>query len=157
MSDRVDLVELKARYCRFVDTKQWDELRGLLADDIAVFADPGPLPEATEPRLRGADTFIGWASRALAGLTTVHHVMSPEIDVAGDRASARWAMQDWLVDPVRGVGRYGVGHYHDEYVRTDDGVWRQTVLRLTRLYVGRRDPADLGGVDITGPASRTGN
>jgi hypothetical protein len=31
-------------------------------------------------------------------------------------------------------GRQGFGHYHDEF-RREDGVWRISSLRLTRLHV----------------------
>jgi hypothetical protein len=32
-----------------------------------------------------------------------------------------------------GTSTQGFGHYHDRYVKGDDGNWRITELRLTRL------------------------
>jgi hypothetical protein len=69
---------------------------------------------------------------------TVHHVHAPEITITGpDTATAIWAMDD-LVTMFRPRERrfHGYGHYHDEYVRTDQG-WRISRTELTRLRVDK--------------------
>ena len=47
MLDIESISQLKARYCRFIDTKQWERLRGLFAADARF--------EGFGPALFGAD------------------------------------------------------------------------------------------------------
>ncbi|MBW8825632.1 MAG: nuclear transport factor 2 family protein [Acidobacteria bacterium] len=118
---------LKARYFRFVDTKQWDEWRALFTDDVAVdLGETGTFDDA--------DTFVAFVRQALEAATTVHHGHMPEIELTGaDEATGVWAMADIVLRP--GAPRVmGYGHYHETYRRVD-GQWRIASMRLTRLLV----------------------
>jgi len=129
-----EIKQLKARYFRAVDEKDWETLRGLFTDDARAWY-PGPARWFTGP-----DEIVAWASGFLgAGTITVHHGFMPEITIsAPDRAEAIWAMRDDLDIPGHeGAGRrriVGAGHYREEYRRVR-GKWRIHRLVLTRLRV----------------------
>lgn len=128
---------LKARYCRYLDTKQWESLRELFWSD-ARFDGFGSAPP-------GADTatFIAGVSRRLGDAITIHHCHLPELRFHGeDRARGVWAMMDYVEWPAGHApmeapdsrGFQGYGHYEEEY-RRQGGVWRIAVMRLTRLRI----------------------
>lgn len=115
---------VKARYFRFLDTKDWPGLRALYADD-AEFDARGTLH-------RGADTVVAFIrSRLGPDVTSVHQGYMPEITVTAAGASAIWAMED-TITRLDGTGFHGCGHYHDTY-RLVDGAWLISRSRLTRL------------------------
>lgn len=137
-SDIEAIRQLKARYFRFVDTKQWAELRNLFTGD-ARFEFPG-LGNFDSP-----EAGVGAIKQALGEATTVHHGHMPEIEISGDTASGIWAMDDLVVrgddaSPIPGYpaefqpGLHGYGHYHETYRREGDG-WRIASLKLVRLHV----------------------
>ncbi|RJG01357.1 nuclear transport factor 2 family protein [Noviherbaspirillum sedimenti] len=124
---------LKARYFRFVDTKQWKELRSLFDDDATIFFleafdSPKPVDEAM--------TFI---IDVLDKTVSIHSGYMPEIEIIDDRnARAIWPMQDQLywssaADNPFGISEMtGAGHYHETY-RCNGGKWQIATLKLTRL------------------------
>ena len=131
----LEIHRLKARYCRFIDTKRWSDLRALFIPE-ARFEGLGSAPTGA-----GLPTFIDGISQRFRDATSVHHCHMPEIVLTGpDTARGIWAMADYVQWPegseVREVpghpGFLGYGHYEEEYVRRD-GVWRIAFLRLTRL------------------------
>jgi uncharacterized protein (TIGR02246 family) len=133
--DIEDIKQLKARYFRSLDTKDWDAFG-------AVFARDGVLevPEV-DTVTNGREAIVAFVSRALDGARTVHHGHMPEIELTSpDTARATWAMFDYVEWPPGEnggrVGLQGFGHYVEEYVR-DRGTWRISRSRLERL---RLDP-----------------
>lgn len=130
---------LKAQYCRFIDTKQWDRLAGLFAPGT-VFEGFGSAPTGSDEK-----AFVAGISTRMKDAVSIHHVHNPEIVFLGsDRARGLWAMMD-VVELGPGIhlkefpgarGFYGYGHYEEEYRRID-GEWQFCFLRLTRL---RLDP-----------------
>jgi hypothetical protein len=148
--DLIEICRLKARYFRFLDTKQWAELRALLDDDLVYYADTSPVPESTKPAVVGADAFVARVSQSFADAVSVHHGSAPEIDfITDNEATGIWAMYDWVDDKRTRQCRKGYGHYHDRYKKDTHGRWRMTEVRLTRIRVdlspsvltsaGRRD------------------
>ncbi len=135
--DRAALAELKASYFRFLDTKQWDRWRELFTDDMVFFADDAPVPSEVAPMTTSGDDFVEMVSDVLKDAVTVHQGHMPELRFADDRnAHGIWAMFDWVDSSGSGGGSMqGFGHYHEHYVKGDDGRWRIKELRLTRLRV----------------------
>ncbi|MGV0580399.1 nuclear transport factor 2 family protein [Mycolicibacterium elephantis] len=128
-----DLVEieaikqLKARYCRFLDTKDWAAWRTLFADDF--LSDTSP---AGGKVIRGADEFVAFTRKSLRNQATVHQVHAPEIELTSPTtARGVWALED-VVRFGPGVNLRGYGHYHETYEKLD-GQWRFTSSTLTRL------------------------
>ena len=126
--------QLKARYFRAADEKDWDTLRGLFTDDARAYY-PGPARWFTGPQ-----EIVAFASGFLGpGTISVHHGFMPEITISTpDHAHGIWAMRDDVDIPEReGAGRrrfVGAGHYREEYRRVG-GQWMIHRLVLTRLRV----------------------
>jgi hypothetical protein len=138
LADIEAIRQLKARYCRLVDAKEWDAWSNLFTEG-AQFILEGNAGEPL-PTLQGRDVFVRLSRESLVDAISVHHVHAPEIDVDGDRATGIWAMSDDVELPhgIAGLHDYpvrlrGTGHYHEEYVRDADGRWRIASLRLTRI------------------------
>lgn len=133
--DRVALQELKARYVRYLDTKQWASWRELFTDDMVFFADAAPVPTETEAMTTSGDEFVEMVSATLADAVTVHQGHTPELRFLDDRtAEGIWAMFDWVDrSGSGGSSTQGEGHSHERDGRGDDGRWRIAELRLTRL------------------------
>lgn len=131
--------QLKARYFRLLDTKDWDAWRNVFTDDLEVRTDSTPAtpdkPAISQVMPAGADAFIAMLRVHLAEAVTVHHGHMPEITLTGpDSATGIWAMEDIVEYPGRRL--HGFGHYHEDYTRVD-GAWRIARLHLTRLRVDR--------------------
>jgi deoxyribodipyrimidine photolyase-like uncharacterized protein len=135
MDDLEAIRQLKARYFRLMDTKQWEDWRECFTADAELHTLPNP-----DQRFIGRDQIVQRVSEILADSVTVHHGHMPEIELQGsDRATGIWAMDDWVDMPA--LSLRGFGHYHDEYVK-QAGLWRIRHSRLTRLRVDieRKDP-----------------
>lgn len=129
-SDWVQITELKARYCRLLDTKDWAGYAALFTEDAVLDtrAAGGYGPIA------GRDAFVPMVRASLEHAQTAHQVHSPEIEIDGDVAHVVWAMQDRVHMPTRGMSFTGYGHYREEYRRTPEG-WRIASSALSRLRV----------------------
>ncbi|MDT3440268.1 MULTISPECIES: nuclear transport factor 2 family protein [unclassified Pseudofrankia] len=123
--------QLKARYLRLADEKKWDEWADVFTDDFC-----GWLGDVPEEEFNSRDEFIAFIRRAIGAAVTVHHGHMPEIEVVGPgKARGIWAMYDYVkfVSPEGDLELDGYGHYHEEYRKCDDGQWRISSLRLTRV------------------------
>ena len=138
MDDFEAIRQLKARYFRTMDTKQWAEMRRVFTDRVVMdtTASGGGL-------ITGADAFMSFLEETLAEVVTVHHGHTPEIDVTSPtRASGIWALEDLLVWP-NGLRLEGYGHYHETYEKVD-GEWLIASSTLTRLHLDVTNPATDG-------------
>lgn len=123
--------QLKARYFRCMDTKDFDAMREVFTDDCVIDTESsgGGIQE-------GRDSFFAMLLPSLDGVTTVHHGHMPEIALtSATTASGVWAMEDKLWWPEGAALKFlhGYGHYHETYEKGADGVWRIKTLKLTRL------------------------
>src|SRR5690606_4110189 len=125
--------QVRARFARALDTKQWQVLHDCLTTDCHF--DCTEEEGVSEPWI-GADAIVRNISQALAVAVTVHHAHTAEIELlAPDTATGVWAMQDLLRFPGEPpVNVVGFGHYHEEY-RTIGEDWPIARYRLTRLRV----------------------
>jgi uncharacterized protein (TIGR02246 family) len=131
--DIEEIKQLKARYFRTLDTRDWDGFGQVFARDAVL-----EVPEVDTSR-HGRDDIVAFVRDSLVGTRTVHHGHMPEIEVTGpDAARAVWAMFDYVEWPASAsgarVGLQGYGHYREEYVR-EDGQWYIGRSRLERLRV----------------------
>jgi hypothetical protein len=135
LADRAALQELKASYFRYLDTKRWASWRQIFTDDMVFYNDAAPVPTETQPTTTSGDDFVEMVSTILANAVTVHQGHMPELRFTDARnANGVWAMFDWVDSSGSGGGSMqGFGHYHEHYVKGDDGKWRIQELRLTRL------------------------
>lgn len=133
MDDVEQIKQLKARYFRRMDTKDWAGLVEVFTSDVIIDmrGEGGGVTES-------ASAFVTPLSEMLADVVTVHHGHMPEMTIdSKDSASGVWAMEDMLWWPEGSPLKHlhGYGHYHETYARTVDG-WRIATMTLTRL---RRD------------------
>jgi hypothetical protein len=130
--DIEQIKQLKARYFRLMDLKQWDDWGMVFATDCVM-----EVPEADMVN-NGRQEIVTNVSTALVGARTAHHGHMPEIEITGnDTARGIWAMFDYVEWPENDgtrVGLQGYGHYREEYVR-EDGEWRIARIRLERLRI----------------------
>lgn len=121
--------QLKARYCRFLDAKDWTAWRGIFTDDFI-----SDTSEAGGKLIKGADEFVAFVRKNLGAphRTTVHQVHAPEIELISETtARGLWALEDF-VRFAPGLNLRGYGHYHETYEKAD-GQWRISFSKLTRL------------------------
>jgi SnoaL-like domain len=121
--------QLKARYCRYLDTKDWAAWRGIFADDFL-----SDTSEAGGKVIAGADDFVAFTRKAIGRPTqaTAHQVHAPEIELtSATTARGVWALQD-VVRFGPGLSLVGYGHYHETYENVA-GQWLIKSSKLTRL------------------------
>jgi SnoaL-like domain len=139
--DLYEIQLLKARYLRYMDTKQWDEWRQLFTEDLEYYIDVSWRPESTTPTFKGADELLAYMSKSLPSKITVHQCHMPEIEFVDENtATGVWALFSWTDEPSRNFAVKNYGHYHERYVRGDDGKWRIASIHLTRLRQNNVDP-----------------
>ena len=129
--EAIELIkQLKARYFRFLDTRNIAGLHSVFTEDASArFKGPDydfdltgwPALEAFYRKSFSADAF---------GMHNGHH---PEIEVMGDRATGIWYLQDIFVQLKHDITVMGSALYEDEY-RREGGVWRIATTGYVRLW-----------------------
>lgn len=131
--------QLKARYFRFLDTKEWEAFAELFTDDCEHLL-PNDDPRPPVPNAQ----YLADIRRTLADAVTVHHGHMPEITITGPgEATGIWAMSDDVEIPRDGEAPLhlrGAGHYLETYRKGDDGRWRISSKRNVRLRVDHVPP-----------------
>jgi len=121
LSDRLAINDLLIRYTRAIDTKDWNLLDTCFTPDADVdyVASGGIAGKYPEVR--------AWLAKALAAFPiTAHYVTNSQVELRGDRASARTLVYNpmFFAKPDGGLHDFTVGaSYVDELVWTADG-WR---------------------------------
>lgn len=131
---------IKARYFRFVDTKNWHGLRSVFTEDAVI-----EIPEAV-PDAKSRDDAIAFMEAAVEGSVSIHFGHMPEIEILDDHsATGVWPMDDriyWPDDRAAILGYTylrGFGHYHETYQRIGRE-WKIRTMRLTRLRLITQRP-----------------
>jgi hypothetical protein len=133
-----EIKQLKARYFRCMDTKDWAGFEQVFAPDAVMDMSREMRDQTTRGGITQGAAEIAAMVRSVVGqVVTVHHGHMAEIEVTSPTtARGVWAMEDKLRwpegSPVRAM--HGYGHYHETYERTEDG-WRIKTITLTRLRV----------------------
>jgi uncharacterized protein (TIGR02246 family) len=128
MDDVEAIRQLKARYFRTMDAKDWVAMREVFADDVVM-----DTTGAGGRVVTGGDEFVAALTKVLSGAVTVHHGHMPEIALTSPTtATGIWALHDIVIWPD-GTRLEGYGHYHETYEKTD-GAWRIKTSTLTRLH-----------------------
>jgi hypothetical protein len=131
--------QLKARYFRSIDTKDFVLLRAVFTDD-AQFDVRCSL--TMEPDMEGngyhegADAITAFIADAVLPRRCMHHGHCHEIELLSEtEARGVIAMEDmvWNGDDLSLIF-HGMGHYHETYAKVD-GAWRIKTLRLSRVHV----------------------
>ena len=134
MDDKEAIKQLKARYCRLMDTKDWAAYRQCFTDDVTM-----DTTDSGGNVISGADEFLTFLIAAIGDVVTVHQCHTPEIDISSaTTATGIWAMEDMLRFPD-GSELHGYGHYHERYEKSG-GEWLIKASTLTRLRLDFTTP-----------------
>jgi hypothetical protein len=138
-ADWVAICEVKARYCRLMDTKDWAGWADCFTEDLVLDTTP-----AGGYRIDGREAAIAMVRRSIETAKTAHHVHNPEVSFIGeDEADVIWAMQDRVEmaadrhEELGEIGHTGYGHYREKYVRCADGKWRIKSTAMSYLHYDR--------------------
>lgn len=138
-----EIRQLKARYFRAMDQKDWDTWEQVFTEDVKLdFTSEG------SPMMYGRDNFREYLPPILEGVKTVHHGHMSEIKIDGDTATGIWSMEDmlWWPQDQGGAHLWGMGWYYESYRKCDDGQWRIAEMELRRIKV------EVDGVQTFPPA-----
>ncbi len=120
--------DLKHRYTRAVDLRDWDALAATLAPEMTAQYRPDLVTE-------GADALVAELQRRLTEQRiTVHHLAHPSIEVDGDVAAATWTMSDRTICTDVGLAVEGMSVSHDRYRRDAERGWLITSIAYLRAY-----------------------
>ena len=147
MDDLTLISQLKYRYLRTMDTKQWDQFEECFIPDAT-----GDYNGLTFDNRSALAAYM--KENLPEGFLTMHQVHHPEIEVDGDTATGRWYLQDKVIVPAFQFMLEGAAFYEDRYVRTPDG-WRVAHTGYRRTFEVTYDLKDLPGTKINGPGEHT--
>ena len=121
LEDIEAIKQLKYRYFRHLDLKQWDELAQCFAADATVSYGSGKY------EFRGVGAIMGFLSESLGearGSVTIHHGHHPEIELLGPTsARGSWALYNYMFNIKENRGIRIGAYYEDSYVKLA-GAWR---------------------------------
>ena len=133
--------QLKARFLRCMDTKDWDGFAATLTDDAVLDMSQ----QGSEILEGGGKAIAAWTRDAVDLAETVHQAHAPEIDVTSSAsATGVWALMDVLRWPDGGpiAEMVTYGHYHESYVRVGRE-WKISRIFLTHLRIDVTEGAGL--------------
>jgi hypothetical protein len=131
--DIEQIKQLKARYFRLLDTKDWAAFADLFTEDCLHY-----LPDGGPIEAIGNAEYFKSLKIQLGDNVTVHHGHMPEITLLSEtEAEGIWSMFDYVqADVAAGPIRLqGYGHYFETYRKGPDGTWRISSKRNVRLRV----------------------
>jgi hypothetical protein len=139
--DIEQIKQLKARYFRLLDTKDWEAFAELFTGDCRHY-----LPQESEkPDAVSNEEYFADLKSMLGHGVTTHHGHMPEITLLSDtEAEGIWAMFDYVetVLPSGPLRIQGYGHYFETYRKEADGQWRISSKRNVRLRLDHLPPKD---------------
>ncbi len=138
-----DIRQLKARYFRAVDTRDYAMMGQTFCRDalfdfsecMTVHPLGGEPVGPAGPVIEGRDAIMAWIEASMRDFTSCHHGHCHEVTIDSE-SEAHGVIA--MTDEIRDAGRTrrllsASGHYWERY-RFEDGAWRIAQIRLTRLF-----------------------
>ena len=125
--------QLKYRYFRTLDLKEWDDFGDCLTEDVVARYGTQAMDKPLHFDNR-ADVVAFMSGNLGPGIISVHIANHPEIEVDGDHATGSWGFEDTVIVPDFKVQIRGGGYYRDDYRKDADGKWRIAGTRYERIY-----------------------
>ena len=130
--------QLKARYQRAVDMKDWELMRSVLAPDArSVYSDGKYAFEGRDEIVTFLSDPRGLGNPAIASM---HHAHTPEIEITSETtANGKWYLEDFVLTTLASPGApdgtvmHGTGIYIDCYVKID-GEWLIQETGYERIF-----------------------
>lgn len=136
LSEIEEIKQLKGRYQRGVDTKDWDLLASVFAADARSVYNGG------KHTYDGRDAILEFLREGLGAIEvqSMHHAHTPEIEITSETtARGTWYLEDFVLSsrPSKGAPHgtvmHGTGIYQDEYVKRDGG-WLLLSTGYERIF-----------------------
>ena len=139
--ESIELIkQLKARYFRFLDTRNLEGLKTVFTSDATASFIGGDY----DFQLDGWEQLEAFYKKSFTGQNFgMHNGHHPEICVDGDTATGIWYLQDIFVSLEHNINIVGSALYDDDY-RREDGQWRIARTGYKRLW----EEHQKRGVDI---------
>jgi hypothetical protein len=128
-----EIRQLKYRYFRTLDLKEWDAFGDCLTEDVVARYGTQAMDKPVHYNSR-ADVVGFMRDNLGTGVITVHIASHPEITVDGDTATGSWGFEDTVIVQDFKVIIRGGGYYDDSYRRDADGTWRIARTEYQRIY-----------------------
>jgi hypothetical protein len=138
-----DITQVKYRYLRGLDTKDWELFATVFVPDVT--GDYNGL------KFTNADALVEYMRTNMPeGMLTLHQAHHPEITVDGDTAVGHWYLYDKVIVEAFKFVLEGAAFYTDHYVRTPDG-WKLSHTGYVRTWQQQYSLEDLPSMKIDGP------
>jgi hypothetical protein len=137
--------QLKYRYFRHLDLKQWDQLRECFAEDATSSYSGGRYA------FEGRDAIMKFLVESLgrSSMLTAHHGHHPEIELTSDTtARGVWALEDVVIDTQNDITITGAAFYTDEYEKVR-GEWKLKSTGYVRTFEELEKRSDRPGLTLT--------
>jgi len=136
LSEIEHIKQLKGRYQRGVDTKDWNLLAGVFAEDAKSVYNGG------KHTYEGRDAILEFLKGGLGPIEiqSMHHAHTPEIQITDETtAKGIWYLEDFVIsqrpskNAAYGTVMHGTGIYSDDYVK-QDGRWWIALTGYERIF-----------------------
>jgi hypothetical protein len=130
-----EIRQLKYRYFRTLDMKEWEAFGDCLAEDVVARYGTQAMDKPLHYDNR-ADVVEFMTGNLGEGIVTIHIANHPEItvDTGAGTATGSWAFEDTVIVPAFKIIIRGGGYYKDEYRRDADGKWRISATKYERIF-----------------------
>jgi hypothetical protein len=128
-----EIRQLKYRYFRTLDMKEWDDFGDCLTEDVVARYGTQAMDKPLHYDNR-KDVVEFMSGNLGPNIITIHIASHPEIQVDGDSATGSWGFEDTVIVPDFKVVIRGGGYYKDEYRKDVDGRWRISATKYERIY-----------------------
>jgi len=139
------LKQLKYRYWRCLDLKQWSELRELFVADATVSYGSGRY------EFQGIEAIMKFLTESLAeerGAKTIHHGHHPEIELtSATTARASWALYNYMYNVQQNRAIRIGAYYHDECVKVGER-WKLKHVGYQSLFQEEWKRDDIPSVQL---------
>jgi hypothetical protein len=129
--EAIELIkQLKARYFRFLDTRDLAGLQSVFTADAEAFFKGGEY-EISLKTWSELENF--YRESFTPNKFGMHHGHHPEISVDGDTATGIWYLQDIFVNLEQNTTLHGTALYNDRYVK-ENGQWKIQYTGYKRVF-----------------------
>lgn len=120
---------LQAKYQRCLDNRDFDGIKEIFCEDVVSSYGNG------EMAYKGSENVIAFLKGVMSvEMPSAHMIHGGEIDVTSTtQATAKWYLQDFLINKEHGVNIHGAAIYENTYEKVN-GMWKIKTIGYKRMY-----------------------